>query len=118
MPINELPIARLKAELFKTLAHPVRVRALEQLIDGERSVSELASQIDVELSHLSQQLAVLRKAGIVETRRDGTNVFYSVKDHHIDEIFSVARDMLISNLEGSNALLTQLKRANTEREAL
>jgi len=117
MPISEIPIARLKAELFKTLAHPVRVRALEQLIEGERSVTELAAHIDVEISHLSQQLAVLRRAGIVETRREGTNVFYSLKDHHIDEIFAVARDMLISNLESSHSLLADLKHTSAVRDA-
>lgn len=115
--MSEIPIARLKAELFKTLAHPVRVRALEELIDGERSVTVLAAHIDVELSHLSQQLAILRRAGIVQTRRDGTNVFYSIKDHHIDQIFAVARDMLISNLESSNSVLAELKLTSTVRDA-
>ena len=115
MPISEIPIARLKAELFKTLAHPVRVRALEQLIDGERSVTELAAHIEVELSHLSQQLAVLRRAGIVETRRDGTTVYYSVKDHHITEIFAIARDMLIANIESSHTVLAGLKQSSEDR---
>ena len=75
---SELPVAQLKAQLFKALAHPVRIRALEQLVEGERSVGELAESIDTEISHLSQQLAVLRRAGVVDTRREGNTIFYSV----------------------------------------
>ncbi|MGV8970601.1 MAG: ArsR/SmtB family transcription factor [Microbacteriaceae bacterium] len=117
MPPSELPIAKLKAELFKTLGHPVRVRALEQLIEGERSVTELAAHIEVELSHLSQQLAVLRRAGIVGTRREGTTVYYSITDHRIDDIFAIARDMLISALESSNSLLEHMKTSSTTQAA-
>lgn len=55
------PIFQVKAELFRSLAHPARVRALEVLVEGERSVGELAGEVGIEASHLSQQLAVLRR---------------------------------------------------------
>ncbi|MGO1317122.1 MAG: ArsR/SmtB family transcription factor, partial [Cellulomonadaceae bacterium] len=59
------PLHEIKAELFKSLAHPARVRALELLSDGERPVSELLAETGMEASHLSQHLSVLRRAGVV-----------------------------------------------------
>src|SRR5262245_48659531 len=65
------PLSEIKAELFKALAHPGRVRILEILRDGEHTVTELVPLVGLEASHLSQQLAVLRRARIVTTRREG-----------------------------------------------
>ena len=115
MTTAELPVAQLKAELFKTLAHPVRVRALEQLIQGERSVGELAERIETEISHLSQQLAVLRRAGVVDTRRAGNTVYYSVRDPRISQLFAIARQMLVSNLQDSQSLLASLQDGSVEQ---
>ncbi|GJM38939.1 MAG: transcriptional regulator [Acidimicrobiales bacterium] len=98
-----------KAELFKTLAHPTRIRALEVLADGERSVSDLAVEVEVELPHLSQQLAVLRKGGLVDTRREATTVYYAIRDPLLVDLLAVARRLLISGLEGSTALLDDLR---------
>lgn len=109
MTSSEPPVALLKAELFKALAHPVRVRALEQLLRGERSVGELAGAIEVEISHLSQQLGILRRAGIVLTRREGNTVFYGVRDERLGLIFSTAREMLVARLEDSHSLLSSLE---------
>lgn len=108
MTASEPPVALLKAELFKALAHPVRVRALEQLLQGERSVGELAGAIEVEISHLSQQLGILRRADIVTTRREGNTVFYGIRDDRLKKIFATAREMLVSRLEDSHSLLSSL----------
>ena len=59
------PLCEVKAELFKALGHPARVRALEVLAEGERTVGELQPLVGIESSHLSQQLGVLRRAGLV-----------------------------------------------------
>src|SRR5690554_5315659 len=80
MAQSPLPIAQVKAELFRALAHPVRVRALELLVEQEWSVGELAAALEVDLPHLSQQLAVLRRANVVATRRDGNTIHYSVQN--------------------------------------
>jgi DNA-binding transcriptional ArsR family regulator len=80
------PIYEVKAEFFKTLAHPARVRVLEVLSDGERPVNELLPLVGIEPSHLSQQLAVLRRAGVVRSRREGSSVFYEVTDKRIFEL--------------------------------
>ena len=72
------PIYQVKAEFFKTLGHPARIRVLEVLRDGERTVSDLVPEVGIEASHLSQQLGGLRRANLVQTRKEGTSVFYSV----------------------------------------
>lgn len=109
MNVHDLPIAQLKAELFKSLGHPLRVRALEQLVHGERSVSALADALDIEITQLSQQLAVLRRAGVVVTRRDGNSIFYSLRDPHLADLLSLSRRMLVENLRDSSALLNSLE---------
>ncbi len=103
-----MPLSEIKAQLFRALAHPARVRALEVLAVGERSVSELQPEVGIELAHLSQQLGVLRRADLVATRRDGTTIHYSIKDPRLVELLAVARSMLITSLEESRAILEEL----------
>lgn len=107
--LTEGPVAVAKAELFKALGHPMRVRILEVLVDGERPVGELAEALGVELSHLSQQLATLRHASVVSTRRVRSTVYYSVRDPRISQLLNVARQLLITGLRDSQAMLTQLE---------
>jgi DNA-binding transcriptional ArsR family regulator len=110
------PVHEAKAELFKALGHAVRVRALEELAEGaERSVGELATEISVEASHLSQQLGILRRAGLVASRREATTVYYSIKDPLLVELLGVARRLMISGLEETRDLLAGLEadRAST-----
>lgn len=114
---SELPVAQLKAQLFKALAHPVRIRALEQLVQGERSVGDLAERIHTEISHLSQQLAVLRRAGVVDTRREGNTIFYAVRDPRMSQLLATARQLLVSNLQDSQSLLASLEEENEPQAA-
>src|SRR5690606_29423859 len=79
-PLVTRPIYRVKAEFFKTLGHPARIRILELLRDGERPVSELIPEVGIEPSHLSQQLAILRRANLVRSRKEGSSVLYSVAE--------------------------------------
>jgi DNA-binding transcriptional ArsR family regulator len=88
-------IPRLKAEFFKALGHPLRIRVLELLAERERSVSSLAETMAVEQPALSQQLGILRRAGFVTARRDGVNVIYALADPRIAELLSVSRQMLL-----------------------
>ena len=88
-------IPRLKAEFFKALGHPVRIRVLELLSEGEQSVSGLIESIDVGQPYLSQQLGVLRRSGFVVARREGSRVMYALSDQRIVELLSVARQMLL-----------------------
>jgi len=102
-------MAQLKAELFKSLGHPLRVQVLEQLVGGERSVGSLAEVLGSELSNLSQQLGVLRRAGVVVTRREGNTIFYAVRDAGVSELLAVAKRMLVASLEDSHALLRTIE---------
>ena len=97
--------------MFKALGHPIRVRVLETLVAGERPVGELAAELGVEMSHLSQQLAVLRRAQIVVARRERSTVFYSVRDPRTAQLLAMARQMLVEGLRDGQALLKDLEQA-------
>jgi len=84
----------LKAEFFRSLAHPARIRILELLVAGDLSVTELLPAVALEASNLSQQLGVLRRAGIVSARRQGNSVTYSIASTHIAELLAVSRTVL------------------------
>ncbi len=105
------PLSELKAELFKALAHPGRVRILEILRGGERPVSELVPLVGLEASHLSQQLAILRRAQLVRSWRDGANVVYAIADDEVVELLAVARRFLINSLSASQELLSDLRKS-------
>lgn len=103
------PIYQVKAEFLRALAHPVRIRVLELLSEGERSVGELVKEIGIEPSHLSQQLGVLRTRGVVAARRDGSTVYYSAKDPRIFRLLAVAREILTTSLKENQELLDELE---------
>jgi ArsR family transcriptional regulator len=104
-----VPLHQAKAELFRTLGHPVRVRVLELLQDGPRAVHELLDEIGIEASNLSQQLAVLRRAGIVVAEREGSTVRYSLAAHDVAELMGAARRFLTEILAESEELLAELR---------
>jgi len=103
------PIYTLKAEFFKTLGHPARIRILELLAEGEHSVTELMPELGLESSHLSQQLAVLRRAGLVAARKQGNTVIYSMTSQEMAELLQVARKVLTGLLTDQVGLLKDLQ---------
>jgi DNA-binding transcriptional ArsR family regulator len=103
------PLYRLKADFFKTLGHPARIRILELLVERARSVSELQREIGLEASHMSQQLGVLRRAGVVEAEKEGTTVIYSLATPDMAELMAVARKLLTGLLTDQAGLLKDLK---------
>lgn len=102
------PLAEAKADLFKALAHPARIRVLELLAERDCTVGELAEETGLELSHLSQQVSVLRRAGIVGSRRVRNNVICTLCDPQTAELLAVARRMLTANLRQGQVLLKEL----------
>jgi ArsR family transcriptional regulator len=102
------PIAEAKADLFKAMAHPARVRVLEVLALRSCSIGELASETGLELSHLSQQVSVLRRAGLVESRRVKSSVICSLRDRRTVELLRVARQLISANLRDDQRLLEAL----------
>jgi ArsR family transcriptional regulator len=105
-----IPLSEVKAELFKALGHPARVRILEVLSDGEHSVGEMQPKVGIESSHLSQQLGVLRRAGVVVARKDGSSVIYALRDPAVAELLAVAKRFLRSSLNDTRSLLADLRR--------
>lgn len=106
------PIAEAKADLFKALAHPVRVRVLELLAEGEHTMGELAARTDVELSHLSQHVTLLRRAGLVDSHRVRTSVLCALRDPRTAELLAVARELISNNLRHDQVLLGELDGAD------
>src|SRR5215211_8295420 len=99
------PVYALKAEFFRALGHPVRIRLLQLLREGERTVGALQATLELDSSTTSQQLTALRKQGLLESRREGTNVYYRVKDRRTLELLELAKKVIASNLEEGQALL-------------
>jgi DNA-binding transcriptional ArsR family regulator len=99
-----------KAEFFRAVAHPIRIRILETLVGGERSVQQLQDALHVDQPVASQQLGVLRSKNIVVARKEGTTVRYSLRDPLVGELLDVARRIFNNQLIGSRSLLRELQR--------
>ncbi len=81
------------ARLFKALMHPTRLEILDLLRDGEACVCHLEAALDLRQSYISQQLMVLREAGLVQDRRDGWNSYYRVIQPQVFALLDVAQTM-------------------------
>lgn len=103
------PLYQVKAEFFKTLSHPVRIRVLELLAGGDHSVGKMLSVVGIEPSHLSQQLGVLRRAGVVTARKQGNAVIYSLASPDMAELMALARKVLRGLLSDQAGLLRDLQ---------
>lgn len=90
MPFNQ-PLQRFKAEFFKALGHPVRITILELLRHGDLTVGGLQERLAIDPSSVSQQLAILRSRNIVESRRAGSSVFYTVRNPAVFQLLDIAR---------------------------
>jgi len=104
-----VPLYQAKAELFRTLGHPARIRILELLSERDHAVHELLGAIEIEPSNLSQQLAVLRRAGLVVQRREGGEVVYSVSVAEVRDLLLAARVILRSLIDGQDQLKKDLR---------
>ncbi len=109
-----VPLYQVKAEFFRMLGHPVRIRVLELLQDGPKSVRDLRAAIEIEAPSLSQQLAVLRRYGIVTATRDGSTVVYALAGGDVAELMRAARRILTEMLTGQNELLDELRAESAE----
>lgn len=107
MPV---PLYQAKAEFFRTLGHPVRIRVLELLAAGDKPVRELRAAIDIEAASLSQQLAVLRLAGLVTKRHDKGDVIYSLSLPAVEQLLAAAREIIQTDAKGRGGLVDDLAR--------
>ncbi|ASR54424.1 metalloregulator ArsR/SmtB family transcription factor [Cellulomonas sp. PSBB021] len=94
-PGLDRPLAEVKADLFKALSHPVRVRTLELLVERDRQVADLLTELELEASHLSQHLAVLRRTGVVTATRRGNAVHYTLALPAVADMLAAARAVLV-----------------------
>lgn len=108
MPV---PLYQAKAEFFRMLGHPVRIRVLELLTVGPRPVRDLLAAIEIEPSSLSQQLAVLRRSGIVTATRERNTVVYALAGGDVADLMRAARRILTELLAGQSELLAELREA-------
>src|SRR2546430_1653055 len=99
-----------KADFFRALGHPIRIRLLEMLAGGERTVQELQQALGVDQPLVSQQLAVLRAKRVVVPRKVGTTARYALSDPLITELLRTAREIFNHQLTGSQALLRALQK--------
>lgn len=100
-------LSEFKAEFFKALANPTRIRIIDSLRDGEQTVNELRDELEIEGPNVSQQLAILRANNLVTTRKEGSNVYYSIKDPTIFKLLDVAKVIFNNQLVGIRDLLKQ-----------
>jgi ArsR family transcriptional regulator len=103
------PLYEVKAEFFKTLGHPARIRVLELLSQRDHSVAEMLPDIGIEAANLSQHLAVLRRAGLVTSRKEGAAVIYSTTTPYVAELLGVARRILTGLITDQIELLDDLR---------
>ena len=102
------PVYALKADFFRVLGHPARVRLLQLLRDGELSVGALRDAVELDASSTSQHLAALRAQGLVASRKQGTSVYYRVRDPRTLELLELARQIISGAREDNQALLEDL----------
>jgi DNA-binding transcriptional ArsR family regulator len=103
------PVHEVKANLFRVLGHPARVRILELLREEELSVGALQVALDLDSGGTSQHLAALRRNGLVESRREGTSVYYRVDDAHVFDLLEAGRAIISRRLAEQQAILQDLK---------
>jgi ArsR family transcriptional regulator len=103
-------LRRFKAEVFRVLAHPTRIHIVECLRDGELAVGAILERIAVEPANLSQHLSLLRAKDLVVARKEGNQVFYSLRDPLLIEVLDTMRRYFQAHLEEALAMLKQLDR--------
>jgi ArsR family transcriptional regulator len=99
-----------KAQFFRALAHPVRIKILEILVRGDRTVQEMQHALELDQPVVSQQLAVLRSHGIVTSQKTGLSVKYTLRDPAVGELLDVARRIFGNHLVDTQVMLQELKK--------
>jgi len=106
-------IQQFKADFFKALAHPLRIRILEVLSKGDRTVNGIQKELDTEGSSVSQQLSVLRAKNIVVGTKQGKHVIYTLRDPAIIELLEAAREIFNNQYKDTINMLEKLDENRT-----
>ena len=102
-------LRRFKAEIFQALAHPTRIAIVELVRNGELSAGQLIEQLGLEQANASQHLAVLRGKQIVVNRKDGNQVFYSLRDKALIEVLDILKRYFYSQLTQTASMLKEIR---------
>lgn len=103
-----------KAGVFQALAHPTRVGIIEQLRSGEMSVGQLCEKLNIEQANASQHLSVLRSKYLVETRKEGNQIFYRLRDPLLGDVLEALRKYFLAHMKEAMAMLEEEKRTAEE----
>ena len=101
-------LRQFKANIFQALSHPTRIAIVEQLRNGELAAGEIIERLGLEQANASQHFAVLRAKNIVTTRKEGNQVFYSVRDPLLLEVLDILRRYFQAHIEEALSMLQEL----------
>lgn len=101
-------VYKVKADFLRVLGHPIRLKLIEELKHGEKSVGYLVEKLKIGQSSISRHLLALRNAGILSSRQEKTTVYYSIADHDIFHVLRPIAVMLRKKFKESESVLTTL----------
>ncbi|MEI7998261.1 MAG: metalloregulator ArsR/SmtB family transcription factor [Candidatus Omnitrophota bacterium] len=107
--MNELAY-KIKSDFLGALAHPLRLQIIELLKNGEKNVNSIAKTLSIQQSSLSRHLTILREAGILKTKKEGTVIYYDIEDHDIYHVLRPIAEMLRKRLKKTETVLNSLGR--------
>jgi len=99
---------RMKAEILKAMAHPIRLAIVDCLKDGEVCVCDIARRVDSERSNVSRHLALMVKAGVLDSRKEGLMVYYSLRCPCVSNFFKCVEGVLRQNAKDAGRVLAEL----------
>jgi len=108
-------LRQFKAEIFQALSHPTRIAMVDLLRRGEQSASQIIEELSLEQANASQHLAVLRARRIVVSRKNGNQVFYSLRDPVLLKVLDLLRDYFYAQLSGTAGMLKELRHQRAVR---
>ena len=106
-PIIQDNLFELHADICKTLSNPLRLKIINELQEGEKTVNVLAKALGVRQANLSQHLAVLRQRGVVITRKEGSNIFYHISNSKIIQACNLMREVLIEQIQKKSNIISR-----------
>ena len=109
MDANTKKLYELKSEIIQAAAHPIRLAIIEYLADGEQCVCDIVEHVDAQRSNVSRHLAVMLKAGVVESRKDGLKMIYSLKTPCIVKFLDCVEQALKERMKSQATLLRKLR---------
>ena len=108
-------LRQFKASIFQALAHPTRIAIVEALQDGELPAGAIIERLGLEQANASQHLAILRTKQVVSSRKEGNQVFYSVRDPLLIEVLDIMRRYFQAHVEEAISMLQEIDRSDKER---